>query len=63
MTPAEYLRDYRLQLAHERLMAGERSWRRRARLGLRSHAHFSSCFKALFGYPPGEARERTRGRS
>ena len=62
-TPAEYLRDYRLQRAHERLVAGERSGDVAAATGFASHAHFSSCFKALFGYPPGEARERIRARA
>ena len=63
LTPAEYLRDYRLQRAHERLVNGERSGAVALASGFASHAHFSSCFKAQFGYPPSEARERTRRRA
>jgi len=63
LTPAEYLRDYRLQRAHERLVAGERSGAVALASGFGSPAHFSSCFKAQYGYPPSEARERTRRRA
>jgi DNA-binding response OmpR family regulator len=57
LTPSECLRDYRLQRAHERLMAGERSGEVAIASGFASHAHFSACFRARFGYPPSDARE------
>lgn len=63
LTPAEYMRDYRLQRAHERLVAGERSGAVALAFGFASAAHFSSCFKAQYGYPPREARERMRTRA
>ena len=58
LTPAEYLRGYRLQRAFERLQAGERPSDVAFSVGFASQAHFSNCFKAQFGYPPGGVKER-----
>jgi CheY-like chemotaxis protein len=58
LTPAEFVRGYRLQQALERLQAGERPSEVAYAVGFGSQAYFSTCFKAQFGYTPGEARER-----
>lgn len=60
LTPGEYLRAYRLQRAIERLRAGERSGDVAFAVGFSSQAYFSTCFRAQFGFPPSEARERAR---
>ena len=60
LSPSEFLRDYRLQKAHEHLMRGARPSEIAFRCGFCSHAYFSSCFKAEFGYSPSEARRRLR---
>lgn len=60
LTPGEYLRAYRLQRAIERLRAGERPGDVAFAVGFSSQAYFSTCFRAQFGFPPSEARERTR---
>jgi signal transduction histidine kinase/DNA-binding response OmpR family regulator len=57
LAPAEYLRGYRLQRAHERLRAGERPSDVTHAVGFGSHAYFTACFKAQFGYTPGEAAD------
>jgi signal transduction histidine kinase/DNA-binding response OmpR family regulator len=59
VTPAEYLRSVRLQHAQERLLAGERPSDVALAVGFSSHAYFATCFKAEYGYPPGETRRRT----
>ena len=58
LTPAEYVRGYRLQQALERLQAGERPSEVAYAVGFGSQAYFTTCFKAQFGYTPGQARER-----
>jgi DNA-binding response OmpR family regulator len=58
LTPAEYLRGYRLERALERLHARERPSDVAIAVGFGSHAYFSNCFKAQFGYTPGEAADR-----
>lgn len=63
LTPGEYLRESRLQRAYARLTSGERPGGVAAKSGFSSQTHFTSCFKAKFGYPPGEARERARRRA
>lgn len=60
MTPGEYLREYRLQQAMERLRAGERPGDVAFAIGFTSQAYFSTCFRAQFGYPPSEVREKIR---
>ena len=60
MSPGEYLRGYRLQRAMERLLAGERPGDVAAAVGFASQAYFSTCFRALYGFSPSEARERAR---
>lgn len=62
LSPSEFLRDYRLQRAHEHLLAGGRPSEVAFGCGFKSHAHFASCFKAEFGYPPSHARDAIRGR-
>lgn len=57
MTPAEYLREYRLQQALERLRAGERPGDVAYATGFVSQAHFSKCFRAQFGMTPSEVRD------
>jgi signal transduction histidine kinase/ligand-binding sensor domain-containing protein/DNA-binding response OmpR family regulator len=56
MSPAEYLREYRLQQAMERLRAGERPGDVAFATGFVSQAHFSKCFRAQFGLSPSEVR-------
>ena len=63
LTPGECLRDYRLQRALERLVDGARTGEVAAESGFVSLTHFSACFRARFGYPPSEARERARRRA
>jgi DNA-binding response OmpR family regulator/sugar lactone lactonase YvrE len=58
LTPAEYLREYRLQQALARLRAGERPGEVAYAVGFNSQPYFTTCFKAQFGYTPGEARQR-----
>jgi signal transduction histidine kinase/CheY-like chemotaxis protein/streptogramin lyase/AraC-like DNA-binding protein len=53
--PSEYLRAYRLQMALDRLRAGERVGAVAMAVGFSSQAYFSTCFRARFGYPPSEA--------
>lgn len=60
LAPGECLRDYRLQCAHERLVAGERAGEVAVACGFASASHFAACFRARFGCTPGEARERAR---
>ncbi len=60
MTPSEYLRGFRLQHAMDRLRAGERPGDVAFAVGFTSQAYFSTCFRAQYGFPPSEARERTR---
>ncbi len=63
LTPGEFLRDYRLLRAHERLLQGERVGDAAFASGFASPAHFAACFKARFGYSPGETRARARNRA
>jgi AraC-like DNA-binding protein len=58
LTPAEYLRAHRLRQALKRLHAGERPGEVAYAVGFGSQAYFSTCFKAQFGFTPGEARDR-----
>jgi signal transduction histidine kinase/DNA-binding response OmpR family regulator/sugar lactone lactonase YvrE len=60
LPPAEFLRDYRLQRAHERLLSGERPTTVAVATGFSTHSHFAACFKARFGFSPAEARQRAR---
>lgn len=60
MTPAEYLREYRLQQAMELLRAGERPGEVAFATGFVSQAHFSKCFRAQFGLSPSEVRDFPR---
>jgi signal transduction histidine kinase/DNA-binding NarL/FixJ family response regulator len=60
MSPADYLREYRLQQAMERLRAGERPGDVAFATGFVSQAHFSKCFRAQFGVSPSQAREPPR---
>jgi CheY-like chemotaxis protein len=56
MTPADYLREYRLQQAMGRLRAGERPGDVAFATGFVSQPHFSKCFRAQFGMSPSEVR-------
>jgi DNA-binding response OmpR family regulator len=58
LTPTEYLRDYRLQRAHDQLMAGHRPSDVAIAVGFGSHAYFSACFKTKFGYTPDQVTSR-----
>lgn len=60
LTPGEYLRAYRLQRAIERLRAGERPGDVAFAVGFSSQAYFSTCFRAQFGFPPSETRDRMK---
>jgi CheY-like chemotaxis protein len=60
MSPAEYLREYRLQQAMERLRGGERPGDVAFATGFVSQAHFSKCFRAQFGLSPSEVRDTSR---
>ena len=53
--PSEYVRAYRLQIALDRLRAGESVGAVAMAVGFSSQAYFSTCFRARFGYPPSEA--------
>jgi len=59
LTPVEYLREYRLKRAHDALLNGRRASDTAIAVGFGSHAYFSSCFKAFFGYTPDETRENS----
>ncbi len=59
LTPIEYLREYRLRSAHERLTAGDLVSDTAIAVGFGSHAYFSTCFKARFGYTPDTVRNKT----
>jgi signal transduction histidine kinase/CheY-like chemotaxis protein/sugar lactone lactonase YvrE len=60
LAPSEFLRDYRLQRAHDRLTDGVRAGEVAAASGFSSHAHFSACFRARFGYKPSDVQPGIR---
>ena len=53
-TPAEHLRDYRLQQAAAMLAAGRPAGIAAQDCGFATQAHFGQCFKARFGVTPGD---------
>lgn len=60
-TPNQFIREIRLQKALELLLkenitSSEVSYK----TGFGSPTYFSKCFSAFYGYPPGEARKRTK---
>jgi signal transduction histidine kinase/ligand-binding sensor domain-containing protein/DNA-binding response OmpR family regulator len=56
VSPAEYLRELRLQQAAERLLTGQQAANVAMDVGFASPSHFGACFKARFGVTPGEFR-------
>jgi signal transduction histidine kinase/DNA-binding response OmpR family regulator/streptogramin lyase len=59
LTPGEYLREYRLQKAAERLATGCPAGVAAMDCGFSSQSYFGSCFKARFGCTPGEYQARS----
>lgn len=62
VSPAEYLREMRLQQAAERLRRGELAGNVALDVGFSSPSHFGACFKARFGMTPGEFASRPPAR-
>lgn len=61
--PMQYLAQWRMQLAHGELQAGQASVGELCqRLGYRSEAAFSRAFKRCIGLPPGTVRRQGAGR-
>lgn len=58
VSPAEYLREYRLQQAAVRLRAGQPAGNVAFDVGFTTPSHFGACFKARFGMTPGEFARR-----
>lgn len=56
VSPAEYLRELRLQQAAVRLRRGEPAGNVAMDVGFASPSHFGACFKARYGVTPGEFR-------
>jgi len=54
MTPAEYLRRFRLEKARTLLESGESASFAAFEVGFSSHSYFGKCFKAQFGVSPSE---------
>lgn len=54
VSPAEYLREYRLQRAAALLRRGEPAGNVGHDVGFSSPSHFGACFKARFGVTPGD---------
>ena len=58
VSPADYLRELRLQQAAERLRRGDLAGNVAMDVGFASPSHFGACFKARFGMTPGEFAAR-----
>ncbi|WP_164503420.1 hybrid sensor histidine kinase/response regulator transcription factor [Pleionea sediminis] len=54
VTPADYLRSYRLEKACEMLKTGSNAGEVAIDVGFSSHTYFSKCFKAKFGTTPSQ---------
>lgn len=52
ISPAEYLRRYRLEKARELIASGKPPGNVALEVGFSSHTHFGKCFKAQFGCAP-----------
>jgi DNA-binding response OmpR family regulator len=62
VSPADYLRELRLQQAADRLRRGEPPGNVAFDVGFASRSHFGACFKARFGMTPGEFTARPPAR-
>lgn len=62
VSPADYLRELRLQEAAQRLRRGELAGNVAMDVGFASPSHFGACFKARFGATPGEFAARPPAR-
>jgi AraC-like DNA-binding protein len=51
-SPTQYLRQFRLQESLQCLRQGVAVGEAAKAVGFSSHAYFTSCFKARFGFPP-----------
>lgn len=57
---SQFVREYRLQLGMALLLKGDLTAAEVAdRVGFRSATYFSKCFNEYYGFPPGEAKNRT----
>ena len=54
ISPAEYLRRYRLEKAKELIISGKPPGNVALEVGFSSHTHFGKCFKAQFGCAPSQ---------
>ena len=57
-SPAEYLRNFRLEMARKKLREGTQVGLVADAVGFSSQAYFASCFKAEFGLTPSEFQSR-----
>ncbi len=60
ITPADYLRNYRLEVAADLLRKGRNISEIAFEVGFSSHSNFTRCFKAKYGYPPSSRKRRSR---
>ena len=59
-TPADYLREYRLQRAARWLLEGRAAGTVALDSGFATQSHFTECFKARFGVTPGDYAAKLR---
>jgi len=57
-SPAEYLRNFRLTVATQKLKSGTQVGIVAEEVGFSSQAYFASCFKAHYGATPSEFQQR-----
>ena len=59
-TPADYLREYRLNRAAQWLLEGRAAGTVALDAGFATQSHFTECFKARFGTTPGDYAANAR---
>ena len=57
-SPAEFLRNFRLNIAATQLQTGTQIGLVAEAVGFSSQAYFASCFKAEFGTTPSDYQQR-----